>query len=146
MFHSYSKCVNTKAQLFQKVHVSKAAFIARQALTYPQSIIKPTLIKQGVCHTATLPFTFKSILRQKKNYGNSNISPCKNIINLQKNPLKETKILQDHYNFMTNLKFQHKAKISFFKNPHIETDLLPRCQNPLSYYVLYNQSKHNILA
>jgi len=28
-----------------------------------------------------LPFTFlKSILRQKKNYGNSNISPCKNII------------------------------------------------------------------
>jgi hypothetical protein len=32
----------------------------------------------------------KNILRQKKNYGNSNISPCKNII-LQKNPLKETK-------------------------------------------------------
>jgi hypothetical protein len=42
-----------------------------------------------------LPFTFKSILRQKKNYGNSkNISPCKNII-FKKNPLKETKILQD---------------------------------------------------
>jgi hypothetical protein len=27
-----------------------------------------------------LPFTFKSILRQKKDYGNSTISPCKNII------------------------------------------------------------------
>jgi hypothetical protein len=27
-----------------------------------------------------LPFTLKNILRQKKNYGNSNISPCKNII------------------------------------------------------------------
>jgi hypothetical protein len=27
-----------------------------------------------------LPFTLKSILRQKKNYGNSDISPCKNII------------------------------------------------------------------
>jgi hypothetical protein len=27
-----------------------------------------------------LPFTFKSILRQKKDYGNPNISPCKNII------------------------------------------------------------------
>jgi hypothetical protein len=27
-----------------------------------------------------LPFTLKIILRQKKNYGNSNISPCKNII------------------------------------------------------------------
>jgi hypothetical protein len=38
------------------------------------------LIQQGVCHTVALPFTVKSILRQKKNYGNSNISPCKNII------------------------------------------------------------------
>jgi hypothetical protein len=41
-----------------------------------------------------LPFTLKSILRQKKNNENSNISPCKNII-FKKNPLKETKILQD---------------------------------------------------
>jgi hypothetical protein len=32
-------------------------------------------IKQGVCHIVALPFTLKSILRQKKNYGNSNISP-----------------------------------------------------------------------
>jgi hypothetical protein len=36
-----------------------------------------------------------SILRpKKKNYGNSNISPCKNII-FKQNPLKQTKILQD---------------------------------------------------
>jgi hypothetical protein len=42
-----------------------------------------------------LPFTLKSILRrQKKNDGNSNVSPCKNII-FEKNPLNETKILQD---------------------------------------------------
>jgi hypothetical protein len=27
-----------------------------------------------------LPFTLKIILRQKKNYGNSNSSPCKSII------------------------------------------------------------------
>jgi type VI protein secretion system component Hcp len=33
-----------------------------------------------VCHTMALSFTFKSILWQMKNYGNSNISPCKNII------------------------------------------------------------------
>jgi hypothetical protein len=37
-------------------------------------------LKQGVCHTVALPFTLKSISRQKKNYENSNISPCKNII------------------------------------------------------------------
>jgi hypothetical protein len=30
--------------------------------------------------TVALPFTLTSILRQKKNYGNSNISPCKNKI------------------------------------------------------------------
>jgi hypothetical protein len=35
---------------------------------------------RGVSHTLALPFTLKSILRQKKNYGDSNISPCKNII------------------------------------------------------------------
>jgi hypothetical protein len=37
----------------------------------------------------------KGILRQKKkNYGNSNISPCKNII-FKKSFKKETKIVQD---------------------------------------------------
>jgi len=36
--------------------------------------------KQGVCQTGALPFTLKSILRQKMNCENSNISPCKNII------------------------------------------------------------------
>jgi hypothetical protein len=50
------------------------------------------LLTRGV----SLPFTPKNILRRKKNYGNSNISPCKNIPNLLKNPLtKETKIVQD---------------------------------------------------
>jgi hypothetical protein len=49
-----------------------------------------------VCHTIALPFALKIILRQKKNYGNSNISPSMQKYNLKKkNPLKETKILQD---------------------------------------------------
>jgi hypothetical protein len=33
--------------------------------------------QQGVCHIVALPFTLKNILRQKKNYGNSNISIAK---------------------------------------------------------------------
>ncbi len=40
-------------------------------------------VQHGVCHTVALPFTLKNILRQKKNYENSNISLCKNY-NLQK--------------------------------------------------------------
>jgi hypothetical protein len=51
-------------------------------------------IRQGVCHTMTVPFTLKGFLGQKQDYGNSNISPCNNII-FKKNPLKEIKILQD---------------------------------------------------
>jgi hypothetical protein len=39
-----------------------------------------TSLEKGVCHIMALPFTLISILRQKENYENSNISPCKNII------------------------------------------------------------------
>jgi hypothetical protein len=38
---------------------------------------------QGVCHILSLPFTLKSILRQRKNYGNSNIFTMQKY-NLQK--------------------------------------------------------------
>jgi hypothetical protein len=53
----------------------------------------PKQTKQGVCHTVALPFTLKSTSRQKKNYENSNISPCTNI-SYKKSSKKETKILQ----------------------------------------------------
>jgi len=43
-----------------------------------------TTSKQWVCHTVTSSLTLKSTLRQKNNYGNSKISPCKNIPNLPK--------------------------------------------------------------
>jgi len=36
--------------------------------------------KQGVCHIVALQFRLKRMVRQKKNYENSNISPCKNMI------------------------------------------------------------------
>jgi len=45
----------------------------------PPPLPPPKAEEQGVCHTVALPFTFLKILKQKKNYGNSNISPCKNI-------------------------------------------------------------------
>jgi hypothetical protein len=67
-----------------------------------------TLCEQGVCHTVALPFTLKITLRQKKNYGNSNISPCKNII--FKKSSKWNQNPSRYYNSITNLKFQHKPK------------------------------------
>jgi hypothetical protein len=68
------------------------------------------LIKQGVCHTVALPFTHKRILRQKKNYGKSNISPCNNII--FKKSSKRSQNPSRYYNSVTDLKLQHKPKIS----------------------------------
>jgi hypothetical protein len=63
---------------------------------------------QGVCHTLALPFTLKSILRrQKKNYGNSNNSACKNII-FKKSSQRNQNPSRYYYNSITNLKFQHK--------------------------------------
>jgi hypothetical protein len=53
------------------------------SLNQPQKNSSNSKLKvneQGVCHTAALPFTLKSILRLKKNIEKSNVSPCKNII------------------------------------------------------------------
>jgi hypothetical protein len=38
------------------------------------------VVTLGPTPQITLVYIFKKILRQKKNYENSNISPCKNII------------------------------------------------------------------
>jgi hypothetical protein len=46
---------------------------------------------------SSLAITLKSILRPKKNYGNSNISPCKNII-FEKSPLKTNQNPSRYYN------------------------------------------------
>jgi hypothetical protein len=62
---------------------------------------------------ALLPFTFKKYLKAKEEfYESSNISFTMQKYNLlQKNPLKETKILQDIIiTLLTDLKFQHKPK------------------------------------
>jgi hypothetical protein len=66
--------------------------ITSKGYTHPPAEKKQ---KQGVCHIVLLSFTLKKYLKAKKNYENSNISPCKNIIFKKKNPLKETKIFQD---------------------------------------------------
>jgi hypothetical protein len=62
----------------------------------------------------SLAIHIKETLGKRRIMGNSNISPCKNII-LEKNPLKKTKNPSRYYNFMTNLKFQHKPKYHLSK-------------------------------
>jgi hypothetical protein len=61
-----------------------------------------------VPHTVALP------LKQKKNYGNSNISPCKNII-FKKSSKRNQNPSRD-YNSISSLSTQ--AKISFQKPSH----------------------------
>jgi len=65
--------------------------------------------------------------KERRIYGNSNISPCKNIIIKKSSKKKRNQNpSRYYYNSLTNLKFQHKPKyISSFKNPHIKIiDLL----------------------
>jgi len=91
-------------------------------------------LTRGVSHCGLVIYIEKHV-RQKKNYGNSYISPCKNII--FRNSSKKNQNPSRYYNSGTNLKFQHKPKYHpSFKNPHLKIDLLPRGQNPLSYYTL----------
>jgi hypothetical protein len=78
----------------------------------PPLISDATKKTRGVSHM-TLPFTFKSILMQKKNYGNSNISPCNNII--FKTSSERNQNPSRYYNSITNLKFQHKPKYRLSK-------------------------------
>jgi hypothetical protein len=50
---------------------------------------------------------------QKKNYGNSNISPCTNLI--FKKSSKRNRNPSNYYNSITNLKFIHKSKYHLSK-------------------------------
>jgi hypothetical protein len=62
-----------------------------------------------------LPITLKSKLRQnKKNYGNSNISPHKNTI-FKKKSSQRNQNRSRYHNSLTNLKFQHKPKYHLSK-------------------------------
>jgi hypothetical protein len=65
---------------------------------------------RGVSHNLALPFTLKSIVRQKKEdlWKLSNISPCKNIV--FKKSSKKNQNPSRYYNSETNLKFQHNPK------------------------------------
>ncbi len=69
--------------------------------------------KQGMRHTMASPCSLKSILRQKKIYGNSNISPCKKC-NLKKFS-KRNQNPSRYYESVINLKFQHKPKYHLSK-------------------------------
>jgi hypothetical protein len=60
------------------------------------------LSKQRVCHTVALPFALKSILKQKKNDGNSNILPCKNR-SFKKSSKRNQNLSRYLYNSITNL-------------------------------------------
>jgi hypothetical protein len=88
--------------------------VNRCCVSFPLEILSYAN-KGCATHTMALPFTLKSILRQTKNYENSNISPCKKIIIFKKIPLKETKNPSRYHNSIPNLKFQHKPKYSLSK-------------------------------
>ncbi len=83
----------------------------------------------------------KTSLRQKKNYENSYISPCKNNIIFKKSS-ERNQNLSRYHNSITNIKFQLKAKISSFRNPDIKIDLLLLPRGPKSLKLLLYSIKN----
>jgi hypothetical protein len=75
-------------------------------------IFSETPETRGVSHYG-LAIYIKKYLKAKKNYGNSNISPCKNIIFKRSSKTNQTP--SRYYKSLTNLKFQHKAKYHLSK-------------------------------
>jgi hypothetical protein len=73
-----------------------------------------------------LPFTLKKYLKAKEEelWKFKYFTMQKYNLQKNKNPLKETKNPSRYHNSITDLKFQHKPKISCFKNPHMKIDLL----------------------
>jgi hypothetical protein len=72
--------------------------------------------RRGVSHCGLCHLHLKSIWRQMKNYGNSNISPCKNISSKKKSSKRYQNPSRYYYNsIITNLKFQHKPKYHLSK-------------------------------
>jgi len=67
----------------------------------------------GASHCGLAIYILKGILRQKKNYENTNISPCKNVI--FKKSSKKSQNTSRYYNSMINLKFHHKPKYHLSK-------------------------------
>ncbi len=78
-------------------------------------------------------------------YGNSNISLCKKY-NLQKNPLKETKIFQDIITLLLISSFNTSQNIIFQKSSQKNRPIIIQGPKSFKVTVLYNESKHNILA
>jgi len=95
--------------IYETTHKTKTWIIRYQNLAHWKS-------RGGVSHYRLCHFTLKSILRQKKNYGNSNISPCKKY-NLKKKSSKKNQNPSRYYynSIITNLKFQHKPKYHLSK-------------------------------
>jgi hypothetical protein len=92
-------------------------------------------LTRGLSHCGLATYIEKHHKAKEEYYGNSNILPCKNII--FRNSSKKSQSPSRYYNSGTNLKFQHKPKYHpSFKNSHVKINLLPRGQNPLSYYTL----------
>jgi hypothetical protein len=106
---------------------------------------KTTSIKKtrGASHCDLAIYIKKSILRQKKNYGNSNISPCKNII-FQKKSTKRNQHPSRYHNSITNSSFNTSQNIIFQKSSYTNRPILPRW--PKSLKLLYSIMNLNTIS
>jgi hypothetical protein len=91
--------------------------IINLTINYDETL--PNFIKtRGVSHCGLAIYILK-YLKGKEELWNSNISPCKNIM-FKKSSQRNQNPSRYYYNSITNLKFQHKPKYHFSKNPLVK--------------------------
>jgi hypothetical protein len=69
----------------------------------------------AVSHCGPAIYSLKYLKAKQEYYGNSNISPSKNILIFKKLSSKRNQNPSRYYNSGTNLKFQHKPKDVVFQ-------------------------------
>jgi len=106
----------------------------------------PVFRTRGVSQCGLAIYTKKYLKAKRRIMETQIFHHAKNII-FKRSSKKNQKILQ---NIFHDTKFQHKPKISSFKNPHIkilDLLLLPRGQNPLNLpYSIMNLNTISLLT
>jgi len=96
-------------------------------------------VKQGVRHTVALPFSI--LMQKKKNYGNSNISPCQNVV--FKKSSKRNQNPSRYYNSITISNPNTSQNIIFQESSYKNR---PTTWGPKSLKLLYSIMNLNTIS
>jgi len=99
---------SNRVSSFQGCHSSSSCPDWKKNMVF-QKGPKTQTKQEGMSHYGLAIYIKKYLKAQEDYYGNSNISPCKNII-FKKPSKRNQNLSRNYYNSVINIKFQHKPK------------------------------------